>query len=233
MFYQKERELQQDLTFFDFGFAHSSDVTFVRREVSVGGCIPDLICIHFNNFPFEQQWPKPWTYEHAYIMWLLRQHCQLSVDSMASFSFQLADRLSPVIKDLVKHNLLVEDEYANFTLSTHIMDLQVEVVAIEAKLKLWKKALHQAERYKQFSNRAFVAMDADAAPRDPFDTQVFREKGIGLCAVSPGEIEWIVHPKKWTHPIDHQGEYLVTSTMVPSLQMLWSSRNLISASNQD
>jgi hypothetical protein len=56
-------------------------------------------------------------------------------------------------------------------------------IAIEAKLRDWKKALRQAYRYKRFSNFSFVLLPAENANSAIQNIYIFKQYNIGLISI--------------------------------------------------
>lgn len=65
------------------------------------------------------------------------------------------------------------------------------VVSIEAKLKNWKRALLQANRYKKFSNYSFVLLNQQYARPALSNIHKFKELNIGLMTMD--EIGYTLH----------------------------------------
>jgi hypothetical protein len=57
-------------------------------------------------------------------------------------------------------------------------------VAVEAKLRDWKKALYQASRYKTFSNQSWVLMDNKFSKSAIKNVAEFEKRNIGLATFS-------------------------------------------------
>lgn len=57
------------------------------------------------------------------------------------------------------------------------------IISIEAKLKNWKRALHQATRYKRFSNMSYVLLDRKHIRPALKNIHIFQEKNIGLLSM--------------------------------------------------
>lgn len=62
------------------------------------------------------------------------------------------------------------------------------VIAVEAKLKDWKVALHQAYRNTCFAHRSFVLLPKAAAMTALQFRIEFEQRGVGLCYVDGAEI---------------------------------------------
>lgn len=71
------------------------------------------------------------------------------------------------------------------------------VVAIEAKLRDWRRALTQAYRYTSFSNEAWVLLDDACIGSAHRNAQWFKKIGIGLASFSRlGELRIYVKAKR-------------------------------------
>lgn len=232
MLYNSERDLQVELTKLDFNFFKAHPVSFYRREMSVGGCIPDLVSVYFKQDPTSQNWPHKWSYKHSFIIWLIKKRKNPTLQEIASYSYELPEKLLPILNELLANGLIKKLDDGSFQVSKQIRKLNAEVVAVEAKLRKWRDALSQAIRYKAFANIVFVAMDAIAIPRSLDVIQEFKVQQVGLCAISRGSIEWIVNPISRQHGIGHEKEYLVMSATIPATQRFWARRNNRKASSQ-
>ena len=72
-----------------------------------------------------------------------------------------------------------------------------EIVSIEAKLRDWRKAFFQANRYRAYSTQSWVVMDAACAAPAARNLDVFRVKNIGLAVVSSRSGLTVLHePRK-------------------------------------
>lgn len=56
--------------------------------------------------------------------------------------------------------------------------------AIEAKLKNWKRALHQAHRYKWFADYSYVVLDAKYAEPAIENIDLFKRYNVGLSSIT-------------------------------------------------
>lgn len=71
-----------------------------------------------------------------------------------------------------------------------------EIVAIEFKLKNWKKALQQAFRYRSFSCESYVFLDSDYIGNAMKNLEEFERFNIGLCGVTKISIETYHKPNR-------------------------------------
>lgn len=84
-------------------------------------------------------------------------------------------------------------------------------ISIEAKLKDWKGACLQAQRYLLFSDYAYVAMPE--AYIKNIDLDIFTQSGIGLLAVAIKNVEEII-PARRSESCEFIQKYLATSKIV-------------------
>ena len=79
-----------------------------------------------------------------------------------------------------------------------------DVVAIEAKLKDWKRALNQAYRYKWFASRSYVLLDNAHLKPAIKNLNAFQTLGVGLMSLDlAGNWKTIYEPKA-DEPINHK-----------------------------
>ena len=63
-----------------------------------------------------------------------------------------------------------------------------ELIAIEAKLCKWRKALHQAYRNRCFANRSYVLLPQKIAELAFCYEHEFDRRGVGICSILNGHI---------------------------------------------
>lgn len=95
-----------------------------------------------------------------------------------------------------------------------------DIVAIEAKLSNWRKALSQALRYRFFSHFSFVLLDAARAKAAVANMDIFEEYDIGLVTYDH-DTKWLfVHycPKSRNTPAA-QNVYRVNEALYSNCQL--------------
>jgi hypothetical protein len=66
------------------------------------------------------------------------------------------------------------------------------IVAIEAKLRNWRRALYQAVQYASFASECWVVMDKHHLPSISVHIDEFERRGIGLLGLSQNaEVEFV------------------------------------------
>lgn len=223
--FRLERELQTELASIDLNLSGTYSKTFYRREVPVGACIPDVIYVRFSNVPDPSLWPRQWSFRHSSAIWLLRKETALTLDELAANFYEPPNgAIKKTMQDLIRSGSVIQDEHQRFSLSPAMNAVNAEVIAGEAKLSRWTRALEQAQDYLRFADKVFVAMDANLMPRRENVLGKFRDLGVGLCAVLPQKIEWFVYPRANQNNTGSDREYLISSAASISRQTSWSVR---------
>jgi hypothetical protein len=75
-----------------------------------------------------------------------------------------------------------------------------EIIAFEVKLERWRDALHQAYRNTCFAHYSYVVLPEETAQKALQFEAEFRNRSVGLCYMSDGQIVIAQNAKK-TDPI--------------------------------
>lgn len=67
-----------------------------------------------------------------------------------------------------------------------------EIIAFEAKLSNWRKAIHQAWRNTSFANQVYVVLPRKYATAAIKNRAEFDERGVGLCVVDESGVEVVI-----------------------------------------
>jgi len=70
------------------------------------------------------------------------------------------------------------------------------VISVEAKLKDWRKALTQAQRYKRFSDFAFVLLDGTRTSAAIANLEMFKFHNIGLVSLTENKLQFHFVPQQ-------------------------------------
>ena len=230
--FARETDLQMALKDLELAPLFQGGVTLVRREIPLGGCIPDAVFIWFRSGRPTLQWARQLSYRQAHLLATLRRHGPLSAPRLAAIEFEGVDRIWPSCNALLRLGALEATDEGLLRVAIELDRIDVEVVAVEAKISRWRSALVQAVAYKRFSHRSFVAMDHDRAPRGEEVLGEFRRAGVGLVAVGQSCSEWLVMPDSRSNPTSAEYEYLVGMALTKDRQGKWLSLNAANASLQ-
>lgn len=92
-----------------------------------------------------------------------------------------------------------------------------ELISIEAKLSDWRRALTQATRYLDYSDKAWVLMDARKASSAIQNLDEFRARNVGLACISTsGEFQTLFDPSRSTKIREHD-RWVVNSELLKTL----------------
>jgi len=87
-------------------------------------------------------------------------------------------------------------------------------IAIEAKLKNWKRALNQAYRYKWFASTSYVVLDEKRISGAVLNIDLFKKMNVGLaCIDKKGNVSVLYKPKK-EKPIDEKMQMLLNERVL-------------------
>lgn len=89
-----------------------------------------------------------------------------------------------VLNSLVKQGVLHASGQGAYEHLEKLVNPVRCIVSIEAKLRDWQRALHQAYRYREFSNQSWVLMDAGRVAPALQNLQQFIRAGIGLASIN-------------------------------------------------
>lgn len=70
------------------------------------------------------------------------------------------------------------------------------VVSVEAKLRDWRKALHQAQRYRRFSDLTFVLLDGSRVASAVSNLEAFKRCNVGLVSLTGAQVTLHFVPSK-------------------------------------
>ena len=111
-------------------------------------------------------------------------------------------------------DILVCEKYVNevqsfFRINKNYKTITSKTIAIEAKLKNWKRALEQAFRYKWFATQSYVVLDAKYIAPALKNISSFAQSNVGLACINlNGEIT-IIHKPVEEKPIDDKMNMLL------------------------
>jgi hypothetical protein len=207
-----------------------SGTVYVRREVPIGGLIPDMVFVAVNGTPNGDPKPRRWTLRHSGIAWALRTEGPLSIDEVSAAVSESTERVLPIVNELIDARLIRTSNSGKITLVRNSRLLRSEVIAVELKLSRWKEALLQAQAYRTFADRVVVALDGERV--NP-DSAPFKQEGIGLALVRRRGVELAVAPRpRELSGLSLEHDYVVGSALWSNGHTLWRRRNAVKASSQ-
>lgn len=116
------------------------------------------------------------------------------IESIKNRYIYSKEHITKYINKLEKQNII--EVYEDKVYIKNRIDKKVlgNIIAIEAKLKDWKNALIQAERYLSFSEYSYVALPKCEVSK--VDRKEFYKVGIGLLGVDDKGVFEVIKPKR-------------------------------------
>jgi hypothetical protein len=143
--------------------------------------------------------PADW----AYTLRALPFKKSFSIEYLASLSGTSENSSKKALSKFINAGYCIKTEGEEYIKVRQPKPLCSSIIAIEAKLRDWKKALWQASRYRIFSNESWVVLDQYRANAAKLNIAEFKKFNIGLATISiNGTYEEIFSPT----PEDHKSE---------------------------
>lgn len=89
-----------------------------------------------------------------------------------------------------------------------------KTIAIEAKLRNWQRALHQAYRYKWFSQKSFVCLPINRVNPAIKNIEKFKKMGVGLIGVCKDKGLRVFHNPRSESPISDEMAILLSECVL-------------------
>lgn len=171
----------------------------IMDEVNLGYGIADLVAgIRINKNQLKLRHSHLETFDVA-LLNLIRQHKGIGHSEVLSLIRSSQQRLKIGVKKLIQEDLIEmsSDDYYVFRNYTEYFK---DTIAVEAKLKDWKRALNQAYKYKWFADRSFVCMPTKNIKSAYKNIEMFKNMNVGLISVDENKDSMdIIHlPSKET-----------------------------------
>lgn len=219
--FRLEKHLRDFLARYNLVEWLSPSTTLVRREQPVGGRIPDILYVVFQEPPPQDIWPSSWISHHTFLVWHLRRAWRLHIETIAQKSYLPVDVAESLLRSLEVSGAVCQADSGSYFLSDQLVEIgRGEVVAVEAKLTRWQDAMDQAIQYQAFADRVVVAMDASWRVSEKA-VRIARDNSVGLCVVSEEDVCWVVRPRRVTGRTGPNREYILASATDPRRQTGW------------
>ncbi len=209
---QRQFETEKELSDFlasDSRWLPKPSERFVRREVSMGSCIPDLVFVDIPRRPTEHRGRI--TYVQAAVLASLRVLGETTPAGLCERVFLDEDTARTAIETLKRFGW-IEAREGLLKPEGWTLEHGGRVTAVESKLHRWRDALRQAAEYRAFADRVYVAVDAAHVGPARRNLDLFCETGIGLCAVKKTGVELLLESRPHCDT-SAEREYLLWNTL--------------------
>ncbi|MEI7235843.1 hypothetical protein WCT82_19815 [Pectobacterium carotovorum] len=174
----------------------------LTREFNCGFGIADIVIFKILNQDDAMDLGKI-SADWAFTLRSLPLRKKFNVETVSVLSGASTSASKKAIKEFIEAGFCEKKDNNFFIKIKNPKPLCKSIIAIEAKLKDWKRALWQASRYKIFSNQSWVVLDKHCATPAISNIKEFEKYNIGLATVTAdGIYEEIFSPE----PDDHKSE---------------------------
>jgi hypothetical protein len=116
------------------------------------------------------------------VLALLQPDRSLSLHGLARRTALSGGSVRRILSLLLRSGFAVETRRQMYRLAPSLPHPASEIIAVEAKIERWSKAILQARRYSLFANRTYVAISSSTVKR--VDRAFLYRHRIGLIAVN-------------------------------------------------
>lgn len=152
----------------------------VFRELNLGYGIADIVAVTYTKKHRVRK--NSLAYFDISLLSYIEKNERVTFDDIVFITKSPTAKINHSLASLMDEQFVVYRE-GHYVSNKKYMDLLTDSIAIEAKLKDWKRALKQAYRYKWFSNKAYVFLPVEniAVPEKNID--MFKKLNVGLASV--------------------------------------------------
>lgn len=115
----------------------------------------------------------------------------LRYDQEVALVDQLAALVSGGAIEWLRQILVREFDYSSGRTDLLALSIADHVVAFEAKLTNWRKAMDQAWRNTSFANEVYVVLPRDCSRPALLHRHQFEDAGVGLCVMDEYGVELV------------------------------------------
>jgi hypothetical protein len=155
---------------------------------SVGTVIPDFILVHAKESARDAQSAQLTVFEASVVAALLRRQ-PLRKETLARHLYTRSERVGSALTTLRRQGIVRLLPRGSYALAHPGWSDGLHVVAVEAKLRRWREALAQADRYKSFAHETYVALPAQVISASKELRQQARASGVGILSVRGQEVD--------------------------------------------
>lgn len=199
-----EFEFKMSMPIWEYYSQKSSDNSayFPIPEFVTPWGIADLVLLNFKlkeiNIRFEENLTAPIIRRlGALVMSNLKYNRHTSIDKLSIACAKKPSYLkSSVLNFLLDKNYIFEPQKNYYIKNSKYTDITSDITAIEFKKNDYKKAIYQAQRYKLFADKIFVALPEEKINTAFANLDLFRDKEIGLMSVNRNSAKKVFSAKK-------------------------------------
>ncbi|MBU7000875.1 MAG: hypothetical protein HXS51_08940 [Theionarchaea archaeon] len=183
MRYEREMTIPVERLLMTMGF------DIVEREVPAGSGIADLVGIIVDKEELDFRIGSSLFFKKNLLHFKLLEKCNgewLDLGEISSITKENPEKLRKSLNDLTPSYFCSKNDGNKilYRKKRCFAPVAKSSIAVELKLRHWKRALVQAKRYFSVSNLSYVALPESS--QSAIDTNELAKKGIGLIYVTDG-----------------------------------------------
>jgi hypothetical protein len=162
----------------------------VFTELDLGYGIADVVAVSYEESPSQRK--NFLQYFDISLLSLIEKEERVSLDDIVYITRSPERRINSALTSLMEEEFIVY-RHGYYTSHKKYAELLTDSVAIEAKLKDWKRALKQAYRYKWFADKSYVFVPSENINLPLANINLFEKYNVGLASVSETSGIEVVH----------------------------------------
>jgi predicted transcriptional regulator len=183
--------------------------------MDLGYGIPDIVVVQYKKKKRLQR-QDFLNYFDISVLDLIEKKKSVTVDDIVYLTRSAKKKIDGSLSLLQNEKLIVYREGKYFSHKKYAEALE-DSIAIEAKLKNWKRALEQAYRYKWFSSKSYVMLPANNMKPALDNIELFKKYEVGLASLSTETGIEIHYKPKSTAPYSPKMYKLLNERVFTSL----------------
>jgi len=158
--------------------SRAEEKIWLAGSLRIGAGMPDLLITTYN--PRVLKLSQLELKNYRVLAYLRMNHC-VEFEPLLKIADVSPKKFSEQMEWLLDHKVIFvrSNRYFLFPVWYEILP---EIIAVEAKVSDWQKAIHQANRNKIFAHRSYVALPEKVAKRIK-NQSILKKSGLGLLSV--------------------------------------------------
>lgn len=182
--FSTEKELVNSIlkTFYDKGLSikkYNKENVRIMTELNLWYWIPDIVIVNKKDKRIERE--KILSSFDISILNIIKHERKINIDDIIMMTKIPRSKVNNSLSILIKEDIVV-NIWWNIKFKWY-ENLISDCIAIEAKLKDRKRALHQAYRYKRFANESYVLLPQENISPALKNVELFKKLNVWLLGI--------------------------------------------------
>jgi predicted transcriptional regulator len=174
---------------------NEKESTLIRKEVSLGYGIADIVVAKYSNKNTIER-SNFLNFFDVSLVKIIKNKKQIGIEEIIKITKSSKPKVHISLKKLIDNKIITTEKETYYSFCNY-KSILTNSIAIEAKLKNWKRALNQAYRYKWFSQKSFVFIPEENIQPAYNNLELFKKMNVGLGTISKSKkINILFKPKK-------------------------------------